>query len=61
MYDTSLYATFNYGYFYSIKFTFLRPSKAIVNCHIAQWVSALNLAKICSCSDKNMYGAITIA
>ena len=27
--DTSLNSNFNYGYLYSIKFTFLRPSKAI--------------------------------
>ena len=29
LYVTSLYPSFNYGYFYSIQFTFLRPSKAV--------------------------------
>ena len=31
LYDTSLYPNTNYGFFYSIKFTFLRRSKAIEN------------------------------
>ena len=39
--DTSLYPNFKCVYFYSIKFTFLRPLKAIESCHIAQWVSPL--------------------
>ena len=31
-----------YGYFYSMKLTFLRLSKVIVNRLIAQWVSAIS-------------------
>ena len=41
LHDTSFYSDFNYGYFHSINFTFLRLSKAIKSRCIAQWVSAL--------------------
>ena len=40
LYFTSLYPSFNYGYFYLVKFTFLRPSKAVENRCKAQWVLA---------------------
>ena len=33
-----MYPNFKYRYFYPIKFTFLKPSKAIESHHIAQWV-----------------------
>ena len=36
LYVTSLFRSFNYGYFYSIQFTFLRPSKAVENRRKAQ-------------------------
>ena len=41
---TSLYPSFNYGFFYSIQFTFLRPSKAVKNRCKAQWILAFTLA-----------------
>ena len=37
--DTFLYPNWNHGYFYLIKFTFVRPSKAIGSGRIVQWVS----------------------
>ena len=36
--DTFLYPNINYGYFHSMTFTFLRPSKAIKRHNIAQLV-----------------------
>ena len=41
---TSLYPSFNYEYFYSIQFTFLRPSKAVKSRCNAQWVLAFTVA-----------------
>ena len=43
MYVTSVYPSFNYGYFYSVKFTFSRLSKAVENRRKAQWVLGLML------------------
>ena len=40
------FSKFSYGYFYSIKFTFLRPSKASKGRRTAQWGSALMLATL---------------
>ena len=41
LYARSLYHSFNYEYFYSVKSIFLRPSKAVENRRKAQWVLAL--------------------
>ena len=48
MYVTSLHPSFDYGYFYSIQFTFLRPSKAVENRRKAQWVLALTQEAVCA-------------
>ena len=40
--DTSLYPNLSYGYLYSIKFTFSRPSKANEGRRIAQWVHSIS-------------------
>ena len=37
-----MYPIFNYGYFYSVQFPFLRPSKAVENRRKAQWVLAFS-------------------
>ena len=41
LYARSLYPSFNYEYFYSVKSIFLRHSKAVENRRKAQWVLAL--------------------